>query len=106
MPQWLGSAILTARAKRTLKLGSIGAATTLGVLGVAQVACAEPVYQNSYQNDTSISYFQAASEAADRRDISALYNYEQMMNGGIFAMYPAYWRLSSDINSQSAASVA
>ncbi|MDO5768807.1 MAG: transglycosylase SLT domain-containing protein [Psychrobacter sp.] len=106
MPQWLGSAILTARAKRTLKLGSIGAATTLGVLGVAQVACAEPVYQNSYQNDTSISYFQAAAEAADRQDISALYNYEQMMNGGLFAMYPAYWRLSSDINSQSAASVA
>lgn len=75
---------------------------------MVQVACAEPVsYQvDTTQNDTSIDYFMAAAEAADRRDTGALYNYEQMMNGGLFAMYPAYWRLSGDLNAQSPAAIA
>lgn len=76
-------------------------------LGIAQVACANPYEStsSSYQTDSSVSYFQAAAEAADRKDYSALYNYEEMMRGGLFAMYPAYWRMSNDLSNQSAASV-
>ncbi len=93
---------------RSLRLSSVGVISTLGSLGIAQVACAEPVsYQaSSYQNDTSINYFMAAAEAANRQDTGALYNYEQMMNGGLFAMYPAYWRLNNDLSSQSPAAIA
>lgn len=92
---------------RTLRLGTAGVVGTLSTLGIVQVACAEPSsYQvGAYQNDTSINYFMEAAAAADRRDTGALYNYEQMMNGGLFAMYPAYWRLSADLNSQSPATI-
>lgn len=88
---------------RGLRIGTLSIVGTLTTLGLAQVACAEPgVYQpTGYQTDSSINYFSAAASAAERRDTAALYNYEQMMQGGLFAMYPGYWRLSSDINSQS-----
>lgn len=88
---------------RALRVSTVSIASTLGALGLAQVACAEPAsYQSGdYQNDTSINYFTAAAEAAGRDDTAALYNYEQMMSGGLFEMYPGYWRLNNDINSQS-----
>ncbi|WP_413680458.1 transglycosylase SLT domain-containing protein [Psychrobacter sp. I-STPA6b] len=79
--------------------------SVLSMLGVAQVACAQSSYQSNY-NDTSVSYFNEAATAADRGDIGALYNYEQMMSGGLFAMYPEYWRLNDSLEMQNSATVA
>ncbi|WP_371747943.1 transglycosylase SLT domain-containing protein [Psychrobacter sp. M13] len=91
----------------------------MSALGLSQVACAELTwgdnesyqgetgYQsgNSYNQDSSVSAFNAAAQAENRGDTSALYGYEQQMSGGLFAMYPTYWRMNLDIGSQSAASV-
>lgn len=60
---------------------------------------------SGYQADSGASSFTAAAIAADRGDVNALYNYEQEMNGGLFAMYPPYWRMNLDLNSQSPAAV-
>lgn len=73
----------------------------MGMLGMSQIACAQLSFQDSatnYANDTSINYFNEALSAGQRNDSGALYQYEQMMNGGLFAMYPAYWRLDNDIS--------
>lgn len=79
----------------------------LGSLGALQVACADPapVYNGGYQVDTSINYFNDAARAADRGDVGALFNYEQQMSGGLFAMYPAYWRLNLNLNAQSSGAI-
>ncbi len=90
---------------RSLRIGALSVATAMGALGLSQVACAEPVSYGTYQQDSSIDSFTAAAIAADRGDVSALYNYEQMMSGGLFAMYPTYWRMNLDLNSQSSAAV-
>ncbi len=88
---------------RSLRVGALSVATTMGALGLAQVACAQPV---SYgMQDSSVDYFSAAAQAADRGDVSALFNYEQLMSGGLFAMYPTYWRMNLDLNAQSSAAV-
>lgn len=97
----------------TLRFG-VFMATALGALGLSQVACAELTWgegdsfeqKPSYQQDNSIDSFMAATIAADRGDVSALYNYEQLMSGGLFAMYPTYWRMNLDLGSQSSAAVA
>ena len=117
----------------TLKMSALSLATAMSALGLSQVACAEltwgdnesyqpEVYQpdgyqsgtsyqstNSYsQNssqDSSVSAFNAAAQAENRGDTGALYGYEQQMSGGLFAMYPTYWRMNLDLNKQSAASV-
>lgn len=89
-----------------LRVSTLSLATAMSALGLSQVACAEPApYVDNYQQDTSVNSFTAAAIAADRGDISALYNYEQMMSGGLFAMYPTYWRMNLDLNSQSSAAV-
>lgn len=54
-------------------------------------------YDNTSSN-TGIGYFNEAYDAAKQRDTSALYRYEQMMSGGLFAMYPTYWRLDNDLS--------
>ena len=96
----------------------------MSTLGLSQVACAELTWgdeetyqpetsyqsesyqQNTgYQQDNGASSFTAAAIAADRGDVNALYNYEQQMSGGLFAMYPTYWRMNQDLNSQSSAAV-
>ena len=101
----------------TLRMSALSVATAVSALGVSQVACAELTwgdnesyqqesnYQQNYQQDTSIDSFIGAAIAADRGDVSALYNYEQIMSGGLFAMYPTYWRMNLDLNSQSSAAV-
>lgn len=101
----------------TLRMSALSVATAVSALGVSQVACAELTwgdnesyqqesnYQQNYQQDTSIDSFMGAAIAADRGDVSALYNYEQVMSGGLFAMYPTYWRMNLDLNSQSSAAV-
>ncbi|MGP4846462.1 hypothetical protein ACTXGQ_20270, partial [Marinobacter sp. 1Y8] len=101
----------------TLRLSALSVATAVSALGVSQVACAELTwgdeesyqqesnYQQDYQQDNSIDSFMAAAIAADRGDVSALYNYEQVMSGGLFAMYPTYWRMNLDLNSQSSTAV-
>ena len=60
---------------------------------------------NAYQADSGAGSFTAAAIAAERGDVNALYNYEQTMSGGLFAMYPTYWRMNLDLNSQSSAAV-
>lgn len=106
----------------SLRVGALSLATAMSALGLSQVACAELTwgdnesirqdtsYQqgSSYQQgnkSSSVDYFTAAAQAADRGDVSALYNYEQLMSGGLFAMYPTYWRMNLDLNSQSSAAV-
>lgn len=56
-------------------------------------------FANYNTNDNSIKYFKEAQQAARDGDINQLYQYEQMMSGGLFAMYPTYWRLNNDIGS-------
>ena len=96
-----------------LRLSALSLATAIGALGLSQVACAELTWgdddsyqqESNYQQDSSADSFTAAAQAADRGDTSALYNYEQTMSGGLFAMYPTYWRMNLDLNSQSPAAV-
>ncbi|WP_227691568.1 lytic transglycosylase domain-containing protein [Psychrobacter aestuarii] len=96
-------------APRTLGVKLFGAAATLGALGLMQVACAEPAsysgYNPSYQTDSSINYFTDALRASGQGDIGSLYNYEQLMSGGLFAMYPTYWRLNDRLVEQSPATI-
>ena len=74
----------------TLRLSALSVATAVSALGMSQVACAELTWgdeesyqqdssyqsENSYQQDRSVDSFTAAAIAADRGDVSALYNYE------------------------------
>ena len=108
----------------TLRFSALSLATAMSTLGLSQMACAELTWgdeetyqpetsyqsesyqQNTgYQQDNGASSFTAAAIAADRGDVNALYNYEQQMSGGLFAMYPTYWRMNQDLNSQSSAAV-
>lgn len=103
----------TLRTTSPLRLSALSLATAIGALGLSQVACAELTWgddnsyqqEGNYQQDSSASSFTAAAQAAERGDTSALYNYEQAMSGGLFAMYPTYWRMNVDLNSQSPAAV-
>ncbi len=90
----------------SLRISALSVATLMSVLGLSQVACAESApYGSSYQQDNSIDSFNAAAQAAERGDVSALFNYEQLMSGGLFAMYPTYWRMNLDLKAQSSAAV-
>lgn len=117
----------------TLKMSALSLATAMSALGLSQVAHAELTWGNSeentyqqptnfeqstnfeqpsnfqqstnFQQDSSVSSFNAAAQAESRGDVNALYNYEQSMSGGLFAMYPTYWRMNLDLNSQSSAAV-
>ena len=104
MPQYLRN--VDVRRARLLRLNVFSAVTAMGALGLSQVACAEPPpYGSSYYQDSSASSFNAAAQAASRGDVNALYGYEQQMSGGLFAMYPTYWRMNLDLNAQSSAAV-
>ncbi len=100
----------TARTQaRSLRLSAFSVAAAMSALGLSQVACANPYSsysQGSYSQDTSVNSFTAAAQAASRGDVNALYGYEQQMSGGLFAMYPTYWRMNLDLNMQSSAAVA
>ena len=97
----------------SLWISALSVATAISALGMSQVACAELTWgdeesyqqESNYQQDRSTDSFMAAAIAADRGDVGALYNYEQIMSGGLFAMYPTYWRMNLDLNSQSSAAV-
>ncbi|WP_413786482.1 transglycosylase SLT domain-containing protein [Psychrobacter sp. NG254] len=94
-------------------MSALSVATAVSALGISQVACAELTWgddesyqqESNYQQDSSIDSFMGAAIAADRGDVSALYNYEQTMSGSLFAMYPTYWRMNLDLDSQSSAAV-
>ena len=95
-----------------LRVSALSLATAVGALGLSQAACAELTWgdnnsfeQGNNQQDNGIDYFMPAAIAADRDDVGALFNYEQQMSGGLFAMYPTYWRMNLDLNSQSSAAV-
>ena len=96
-----------------LRMSALSLATAVSALGISQVACAELKWgedesyqqESNYQQDSSIDSFMGAASAADRGDVSALYNYEQTMSGSLFAMYPTYWRMNQDLDSQSSAAV-
>ncbi|TXD96621.1 lytic transglycosylase domain-containing protein [Psychrobacter frigidicola] len=89
----------------SLRVGAFSVVAAMSALGVSQVACAQPAPYGGYQQDSSINSFNAAAQAASRGDVNALYGYEQQMSGGLFAMYPTYWRMNLDLNTQSAAAV-
>ncbi|MDO4427648.1 MAG: lytic transglycosylase domain-containing protein [Moraxella sp.] len=84
---------------------------SLSFLGVSALtaACANPPsYQSTanYQNDHSVYYFNDAVRAGARGDTSSLYNLESSMQGGLFEMYPAYFRLNNELAYQDASSIA
>ncbi len=55
-------------------------------------------YPNSYSGGGGVELFEQARSAGDRGDTGALFNYEQQMQGGNFAMYPTYWRLNNNLS--------
>ncbi|WFF38216.1 lytic transglycosylase domain-containing protein [Moraxella nasibovis] len=69
-------------------------ATALCALGaIAQVACAQ-----GNANDGSIYQFIDAER--QKSSPNAMYQYEQSMQGTLFAVYPEYWRLNYNLASQ------
>lgn len=98
---------------RTLKTSVLSLATAISALGLSQAACAELSWgsgesyqqQSSFQSDTSADQFNAAARAASSGDVNSLFNYEQSMSGGLFAMYPTYWRMNLNLGSQSSAAI-
>ena len=64
----------------------------LSVLGVSLVACANA---QDYSHDGSVYQFMEAHR--QKSNINAMDQYEQIMQGSLFAMYPTYWRLNSNI---------
>lgn len=57
------------------------------------VACA-----NDYSYDNSVYQFMQAER--QKGNPNAMYQYEQSMQGTLFAMYPTYWRLNYNLSSQ------
>ena len=87
--------------KRSFKGYRLSAmASLLAMMGMTQMACAQLTMQgqSGVSNDSSINYFNEALAASERQDSGALYQYEQMMGNGLFAMYPTYWRLNNDLS--------
>ncbi|STY90270.1 lytic transglycosylase domain-containing protein [Moraxella bovis] len=64
----------------------------LSVMGVSLVACANA---KDYSQDGSVYQFMEAER--QKSNTNAMYQYEQSMQGSLFAMYPTYWRLNNDI---------
>ncbi|MFC0820599.1 lytic transglycosylase domain-containing protein [Moraxella marmotae] len=65
-----------------------------GIGTIAQVACAQ-----GNANDGSIYQFIDAER--QKSSPNAMRQYEQNMQGTLFAMYPTYWRLNYNLSSQS-----
>lgn len=65
----------------------------ISVAGLSLVACAD------YQYDNSVYQFMEAER--QKASPNAMYQYEQSMQGSLFAMYPTYWRLNYNLSSQS-----
>lgn len=61
-------------------------------MGVSLVACANA---KDYSQDDSVYQFMEAEH--QKSNANAMYQYEQSMQGSLFAMYPTYWRLNNDI---------
>lgn len=68
-------------------------ALALSLASLGLVACAD------YQYDTSVYQFMEAER--QKASPNAMYQYEQSMQGTLFAMYPTYWRLNYNLSSQS-----
>lgn len=64
------------------------------LVGSSLVACA-----NDYSYDNSVYQFMEAER--QKSSPNAMYQYEQNMQGSLFAVYPAYWRLNYNLDSQS-----
>lgn len=85
--------------KKTLSLSML---SLLGAACTAQVACANPP---SYQNDNSVYYINDVERAGNAGRTSELYEYEQSMQGSLFAMYPTYYRLNNNLVNQEPSTV-
>lgn len=59
------------------------------------MACANA---QDYSHDSSIYQFLEAER--QKSNANAMYQYEQSMQGSLFAMYPTYWRLNNDLSYQ------
>ncbi len=97
----------------SMRIHALSIAVAMSTLGLSQVACAELTWgdDSTYQSKTGnsqnsgIDYFMSAAQAANRGDVSALSKYEQLMSGSLLAMYPTYWRMNLNLNTQSAAAI-
>lgn len=84
---------------KTFKITKLHCATLLCAIGaITQVACAK-----GNANDDSIYQFIDADR--QKSNMSALYDYEQSMQGTLFGVYPTYWRLNANLSSQSPSTV-
>lgn len=84
---------------KTFKITKLHCATLLCAIGaITQVACAK-----GNANDGSIYQFIDADR--QKSNMSALYDYEQSMQGTLFGVYPTYWRLNANLSSQSPSTV-
>ncbi|MDO4450622.1 MAG: lytic transglycosylase domain-containing protein [Moraxella sp.] len=72
---------------------------SLSVLGLSLMACAN----QDYSYDSSVYQFLEAER--QKSNPNAMYQYEQNMQGSLFAMYPTYWRLNGDISYQDPATI-
>lgn len=58
------------------------------------------VVAGGYQNDFTANQFNAMERLASRGSMRELYQYEQSTQGGLFGMYPVYWRLNGNLSTQ------
>lgn len=68
--------------------------------GMVGVACANPYRPIGYEQDKSIDDFNDAERLSSNP--SALVGFESRMAGGLFEMYPTYWRLNKTLSYQNA----
>lgn len=73
---------------------------SLSLLGLSLVACAN---NQDYTYDNSVYQFLEAER--QKSNSNRMYEYEQNMQGSLFAMYPTYWRLNNDISYQDPATI-
>ncbi|MGL5251896.1 MAG: lytic transglycosylase domain-containing protein, partial [Moraxella sp.] len=71
---------------------------------LAQSACAES-YQPIGTPSSADRYFNQAERDASRGNMAQMANYQQQMAAGSLAMYPEYWQLNKNIDSQTPATV-
>lgn len=82
----------------TSSVHALRIAMTASIFG-GVVACANANnYGQDYSYDNSIYQFMQAER--QKSSPNAMYQYEQSMQGSLFAMYPTYWRLDYNLSSQ------
>ncbi|WP_084349617.1 lytic transglycosylase domain-containing protein [Moraxella oblonga] len=79
-------------------INTLKSAVVLSLFG-GVVACANANnYGQDYSYDSSV--YQMMEAERQKASPNAMYQYEQSMQGSLFAMYPTYWKLDYNLSSQ------